>query len=620
MNRKKTAGKQWRLAGEAVHPAPLSPQEERLFDEFFGAVLRDGVSADIPASAIRTWEAAARASLDDFCRRCEGRYARSEVADALAFAVSLPIRGAKQCTDSGSVLLGAACWFLDYVVRAELEEPFLPLLPSIRDDTLPLLDARDLTHSRERILQTAQLLRTRKTTGRREFRKLLGLVRRDDLAALRAAFRDGLTDYFERFLEVRVRVQPEEIQPEPLSPLAPVPAAQDLYSSFPSLPRKSPDPSRANPGLSFLIKTPSLLGTPEEEMRSELFYRRSSELLSGFSLQDPYAVCAAYVVLDQEGDLLANLNTLTAAVLSCAERQLPWYFSDTPPSLSGTTGDPPDYRLRYVYQTSAEVPDPDLEGQLLSEPQLFYLASGCLLPRDGLAPDKIETWLVRQGLPAERAEVLSFAAAMAAKAGEARAMEEWGSTKPSRPEPAPAPPAAEPGDAAAERIAELNRQLKAARAALHEVEQSARQLREQLQEEEKRALQDRMELSGLRDTLFHMKQDQDPEEWIPEKEIQFPWQVRRRVLIFGGHDTWSKAIRPLLPGARFFDRESLPDLNAIKGADVVWIQSNALSHKFYYRIIDTARKEDIPVRYFGFASARKCAEQLVENECSEGGE
>ena len=85
-------------------------------------------------------------------------------------------------------------------------------------------------------------------------------------------------------------------------------------------------------------------------------------------------------------------------------------------------------------------------------------------------------------------------------------------------------------------------------------------------------------------------------------------------MVFGGHDTWRKAIRPMLPDIRFFDREMLPDINAVKGADAVWIQPNALSHPFYYRVIDMARKENIPIRYFGFASARKCAEQLAVDE------
>ena len=47
---------------------------------------------------------------------------------------------------------------------------------------------------------------------------------------------------------------------------------------------------------------------------------------------------------------------------------------------------------------------------------------------------------------------------------------------------------------------------------------------------------------------------------------------------------------------------------------MVWIQPNTLLHKFYYRIIDTVRKKNIPVRYFGSASARKYAEQMVADE------
>jgi hypothetical protein len=46
----------------------------------------------------------------------------------------------------------------------------------------------------------------------------------------------------------------------------------------------------------------------------------------------------------------------------------------------------------------------------------------------------------------------------------------------------------------------------------------------------------------------------------------------------------------------------------------VWIQSNAISHRQYYAIIDEVRKIGVPVRYFLYASARKCAEQVVLDE------
>ena len=127
-------------------------------------------------------------------------------------------------------------------------------------------------------------------------------------------------------------------------------------------------------------------------------------------------------------------------------------------------------------------------------------------------------------------------------------------------------------------------------------------------------IRERMELSQLREVLYRLKSSEEQPEQLPDTTIELPWQVTRRVLIFGGHETWLKAIRPLLPGARFFEPDSLPDLGVLKSADAVWIQSNALSHKFFYRVIHSARKENIPVRYFGYASARKCAEQLVMDE------
>ena len=55
----------------------------------------------------------------------------------------------------------------------------------------------------------------------------------------------------------------------------------------------------------------------------------------------------------------------------------------------------------------------------------------------------------------------------------------------------------------------------------------------------------------------------------------------------------------------------LPNAQLIRQADTIWIQANALSHAFFYKIITEARKYDIPVRYFSFASAEKCAEQLA---------
>ena len=53
------------------------------------------------------------------------------------------------------------------------------------------------------------------------------------------------------------------------------------------------------------------------------------------------------------------------------------------------------------------------------------------------------------------------------------------------------------------------------------------------------------------------------------------------------------------------DDISSPEI--IKRADVVWIQTNCIGHKYYNIIIELARKYNRRVRYFAYASATKCA-------------
>lgn len=163
-------------------------------------------------------------------------------------------------------------------------------------------------------------------------------------------------------------------------------------------------------------------------------------------------------------------------------------------------------------------------------------------------------------------------------------------------------------------IEALSRKAKELRGALHDAERYAGRMKEQLRAVEQKGEIDRAELAQLRETLYHLRAGEDSEAGDSGPMVELPWQVKRRVAVYGGHDSWRKAVKPLLPGARFYDREELTDLNTVRGADVVWLQVNAMSHKYYYRIIGTARKHDIPVRYFGSASAKKCAVQLALEE------
>ena len=146
--------------------------------------------------------------------------------------------------------------------------------------------------------------------------------------------------------------------------------------------------------------------------------------------------------------------------------------------------------------------------------------------------------------------------------------------------------------------------------ALHEAERITRAVNKELERLRAESQLEHRELADLRELVFLQNtQEEEPEE--AELEEGFPYEVQKDTLVFGGHATWRKAIKPMLIGnIRFLDKDKGFDSAIIRHTQRVWIQTNALSHSQYYAIIDVVRQFKKPVRYFSYASAAKCAIQL----------
>ncbi len=165
---------------------------------------------------------------------------------------------------------------------------------------------------------------------------------------------------------------------------------------------------------------------------------------------------------------------------------------------------------------------------------------------------------------------------------------------------------------------ELKRQLKEARLenqnlrrVLHERDAEERQTNADvlaIQQEQKRNIQ---ELTELRSLLFRLNSQEPGDDAVPQN-LTFPCSTReRRIVSFGGHPGWMKNIKALLPDVRFVSTDELPNRDMIRNADEIWLQTNYMSHAFYYGIIDTVRSSGKELHYFQYSSAEKCAEQLV---------
>ena len=72
-----------------------------------------------------------------------------------------------------------------------------------------------------------------------------------------------------------------------------------------------------------------------------------------------------------------------------------------------------------------------------------------------------------------------------------------------------------------------------------------------------------------------------------------------------------------LPNVIFVSPENLPNVELIRYAEEIWIQTNCISHSSYYKIMDTLKSLGKQVRYYIYPGVNMCADQIVES-CESG--
>ena len=122
----------------------------------------------------------------------------------------------------------------------------------------------------------------------------------------------------------------------------------------------------------------------------------------------------------------------------------------------------------------------------------------------------------------------------------------------------------------------------------------------------------RQELADLRDLIFSQQAEMPPQT-EENCAVQFPVKTSRRIVSFGGHPNWIRDMKALLPDIAYFSAEVIPNKDILRNADVVWVQTQYISHAAFYRIV-SALGQNTQIRYFSSKSARSCAEQIATAE------
>ena len=179
----------------------------------------------------------------------------------------------------------------------------------------------------------------------------------------------------------------------------------------------------------------------------------------------------------------------------------------------------------------------------------------------------------------------------------------------------PAAAEAEPAQASAQQlqaeITALKKEIKGLKHELHKADRDVREVRRQNESQAKVTENQRQELADLRALVFDRNEGASEDSTPPDPSITFPYETKHRTLVFGGHDSWGREIKPRLPNVRFIDKDVVLDMNLLRNAEIIWIQTNCISHKQYDKIMNVVRRCHIKVCYFSHASAAKCAEQVV---------
>lgn len=361
------------------------------------------------------------------------------------------------------------------------------------------------------------------------------------------------------------------------------------------------------------------------------------QIFSGF---DPFEFCFALVYLIDQQDELVWLTGAISGFMAAVGMALPWGFyeydefqdpiwnPDEEGSVHSRRRGKAEVRWNdRVYLDSSDDPYDHYERSLA---QIIYEDTGCLLPRNLQRYEGHRKELSRWGIKGKDAamvlacmnllstakrqdEAFNLKPRMMSDMSVLDELEKKSENKRDSEENL----RALSREKLEEMIREFRKDAQSYSRSIHLMEQNLRHLKREKERQEKEAAVEHQELVSLRELLFRADLGGEAETESSDlfAETELPYSVQNPILIFGGHDSWSKAIRPLLKGnVRFIGKDENFDLGIISRTSIIWVQPNAISHSQYYRMIDEARRLRKQVKYFSFASAEKCAMQIVQEE------
>ena len=361
--------------------------------------------------------------------------------------------------------------------------------------------------------------------------------------------------------------------------------------------------------------------------------RELGRILGEFSVEDPYMAAFGLVYLIGTDDEMAWLTKAGISVMNAAVKVMPWYMDTDEMDddeyeewIEGPTFNYNGWLGRTPSEERTDLNQPGEDGQTIAQ-RIYRLSQG-IVP-GSIHPFEQERREMKENGIREADFIADWSEALFLQSFHRRALnleqEDWGETFKDWNTPGKTEGANDAADTeeVTEEMPEKNPELdrlkkenKNLRKAYSELKRETDSRIAKSEQELKTLRREHRELADLRELIFNRERDDAGEKGeAAYSKPDYPYETRKRTVIFGGHDTFLKAIRLLLPDVKYVDAKLMafsPEI--IRNADIVWIQNNCISHSQYWSIVKNCKQAGVQMRYFTHASAEKCADQLVKED------
>ena len=576
----------------------------------------------------------------------------ARISDMLAFSNGMILRGGYSNNNvTSSIVLASAIWILDQLkVQGDLEKIY-PYLPAVDEDDV-FINVHHPQYDDELICALIKLIyfRNEESYGtvdwhlsvlssskgtsepRKAYEAVISLIDPNAINKAKEEYERKVWEFYRLAFSSAIKMQDEEERIE-----------EEIASLQKTLMRPSPMLLR-NPNSLFETNDPTTEKIQKLNYRLERFQNtawyteiglsdsrekiarrfrdvigeKMVEDLNGFSVDDPFVAAFALHILFDEDSLLPWLYYGSICVTYTLVDQLPFYnrFAEKgkPQLLNKANNILYTHRFKGIRWDDATdclgEPVERTFGKNLS--QILYHSSQTLYPRVADEMPELEKFFEDLSLENENEKQL-YALLIHLLGSTNKDQESLQAYRLSREieKMAEENAAVESVDTTdlEEAVTVLQGRVKALSQALYEetcLKKNAIFENNQLVCENERLIR---ELADLRELVF-MQQSDEPVETEVKEEIKFPVETTGRIVSFGGHPNWISEMKKLLPNVTFYSPDVVPNKDAIRNAEQVWVQTQCISHSAFYRI-ESALGEKTQMRFFPNQNVRNCAEKMA---------